>query len=77
MKRTKESKDHVLNHQFGYGQKKEKTNLNKLELRNITDLKIYVADVFFNAFFASYKKNVLQFKMDKSSYKIEIENLSE
>ena len=49
------SKEYVLNHDFGYGREPELKELNKLELRNIEDVKVYVADVLENAF-TNYKE---------------------
>lgn len=34
--------DYVLNHDFGYGKEPEQKELNKLALRNIDDLKVYL-----------------------------------
>ena len=45
-----DSKDYVLNHDFGYGREPELDELIKLELRNIEDVKVYVADALENAF---------------------------
>lgn len=70
MNKSQSSRDYVLNHQFGYGQEEEKEELNKLELRNIDDLKVYVDDAVVNAFNATYKDKVLQFNTDKSKCKI-------
>ena len=44
------NKEYVLNHDFGYGREPELDELIKLELRNIEDVKVYVADVLENAF---------------------------
>ena len=39
-----DSKDYVLNHDFGYGREPELDVLFKLELRNLEDVKVYVLD---------------------------------
>jgi len=44
------SKEYVLNHDFGYGREPELDELIKLELRSIEDVKVYVADALENAF---------------------------
>lgn len=75
MEKVKNSEEYVLNHQFGYGKFKEKIKLNKLKLRNIDDLCVYVNDSVINAFDASYQNNVIQFYLDNSKCKIIIENI--
>lgn len=45
-----DSKDYVLNHDFGYGREPELDELFKLELRNIEDVKVYVLDAIKNAY---------------------------
>ena len=45
-----DSKEYVLNHDFGYGREPELDELIKLELRNIEDVKVYIADALENAF---------------------------
>ena len=49
------SKEYVLNHDFGYGREPELDELIKLELRSIEDVKVYVADALENAFI-NYKE---------------------
>lgn len=66
------SKDYVLNHDYGYGKEPEQENLNKLKLRSVEDLKVYVDDVIGNAFVATYNNNIIEFKLDKTKVKIEI-----
>ena len=44
------SKEYVLNHDFGYGREPELDILFKLELRNPEDVKIYVLDAIKNAY---------------------------
>ena len=75
MNKSKSSKDYVLNHDYGYGQKEEKEELNKLKLRNVNDLNVYVDEAVINAFNATYKDKVLQFKNDKSKCKIIVETI--
>ena len=45
-----DSKEYVLNHDFGYGREPELDKLFKLELRNLEDVKIYVLDAIKNAY---------------------------
>ena len=64
------SKEYVLNHDFGYGREPELDNLIKLELRNKEDVIIYVDDSFKNAF-----ENYADFSFPKENIKIEIEEI--
>ncbi len=41
------SEEYVLSHNFGYGLELELKDLNKLYLRNIEDLKVYLFEVVF------------------------------
>ena len=41
-----DSKEYVLNHDFGYGREPELDELKKLELRNIEDLIVYVDELY-------------------------------
>lgn len=68
--KIKNSRDYVLNHQYGYGLEKEKRELNKLKLRIFEDLKVYLEDILENAFNATYKNNILEFNIDKSKFEI-------
>ncbi len=45
-----DSKNYVLNHNFGYGNEPELDVLFKLELRNLEDVKVYVLDTIKNAY---------------------------
>ena len=45
-----DSKEYVLNHDFGYGREPEVDELFKLELRNLEDVKVYVLDSIQNAY---------------------------
>lgn len=51
-----DSKEYILKHDFGYGRNPETKIINKLELRNIKDLKVYIDDVLENCFL-DYEKN--------------------
>lgn len=61
----KNSKDYVLNHDYGYGKEPEQEKLNKLKLRNVEDLKVYVNDVIGNAFVATFENGVIEFGLEK------------
>lgn len=41
------SKEYVLQHDYGYGKNVNPNNINKLYLRNIEDLKVYVKDIVY------------------------------
>lgn len=69
------SKDYVLLHDFGYGKQPQQEKLNKLKLRNLEDLKIYVNDVMECAFVATWHDNIIEFEPDKQKTKIEIDSL--
>lgn len=69
------SKNYVLNHDYGYGKQPEHKKLNKLKLRNVEDLKVYVHDVIDTSFVATYEKNIIEFKLDKQKTKVVIESL--
>ncbi len=73
MKELKDSRDYVLNHQYGYGLDKEKRSLNKLNLRSLEDLRVYVADLVCSNFNASYINNILRFDLDDSEFELVIE----
>ena len=53
------SKDYVLNHNYGYGD--DYTEINKLELRNYDDLIVYLKDILSTAFVAKLDGFVLKF----------------
>lgn len=67
--------EYVLNHDYGYGKEPEQEELNKLELRNIEDLKVYVKDIMKNTFNASVRKNTLTFLDDMSKTEVVIERI--
>ena len=54
-----DSKDYVLNHDFGYGKGDLACIINKLELRNIEDIKFYVNWSIKEIFIRSMKKILL------------------
>lgn len=67
--------EYVLNHDYGYGKEPEQEELNKLELRNIEDLKVYIKDIMKNTFNASVRKNTLTFLDDMSKTEVVIERI--
>ncbi|MBQ4558159.1 MAG: hypothetical protein IJA61_02140 [Clostridia bacterium] len=68
------SNDYVLNHDFGYGRVPEVLKLNKLELRNVEDLKFYVNWSIRELFSAVVDdKNIINFVEDGSKVQIIIE----
>lgn len=69
------SKDYVLKHDFGYGRDLEIGNLNKLELRNIDDLEIYIAWSIRNIFSAEFDDNNLLTFENNSKIQIKIEQI--
>ncbi len=50
--------DYILKHDFGYGREEELEELNKLKLRDIKDVELYVTDVIKNSFAYSIEKKV-------------------
>ena len=50
--------DYVLKHDFGYG-REELEELNRLTLRNLNDVEVYVLDIIKNAIVCSAGKRVL------------------
>lgn len=71
----KNSKNYVLSHDYGYGKEPEQEKLNKLKLRSVEDLKVYVDDVIGNAFVATYNNNIIEFKTENQKTKVEIVSL--
>lgn len=55
--------NYVLKHDFGYG--KDEEEINKLELRNFEDLRIYLEDIIKNTFVAKIKGRELSFAEEK------------
>ncbi len=70
MEKSKNSRNYVLNHQYGYG--KNCCDINKLLLRNLEDLEVYLADVVDSAFYAKYQNKTIKFNVDKSKFKLVI-----
>lgn len=66
--------DYVLKHDFGYGRETELETLNKLELRNIDDLKVYVNDAL-STFNANINDNIVEFLTDNTKTKVIIETI--
>ena len=69
-----DSKEYVLNHDFGYGREPELDELKKLELRNIEDLIVYVDESLDNAFI-DYQHNIISFLKDNVKVKVEVEEM--
>lgn len=67
--------NYVLNHDYGYGREPEQEELNKLNLRNIDDLKVYIGDIISHMFVAKVKNNMIQFLEDQSKVEVIIEKL--
>lgn len=65
-------KNYVLNHDFGYGKKCHE--INKLNLRNIEDVKIYVKSVIGATFVGAFDEDVLVIN-NQCKIKISIEGL--
>ena len=63
------SKNYVLHHNYGYGLDEEENELNKLTLRNLTDLKVYITDLT-KQFNAKRKHNKLKFNNETIKIKI-------
>lgn len=71
-----DSKQYVLEHDFGYCREPELENLIKLKLRNFEDVKVYVEWTIREAFAATVtKNNVIKFFSDKTKAQILIEEI--
>ena len=71
-----DSKQYVLEHDFGYCREPELENLIKLKLRNFEDVKVYVEWTIREAFAATVTKNtVIKFYSDKTKAQILIEEI--
>lgn len=68
-------KNYVLNHNYGYCNAVEKKTINKLKLRCIEDLRVYVEDVINNAFIATCKNNIVMFEHNQQQAILIIETL--
>ena len=69
-----DSKEYVLNHDFGYGREPELDELKKLELRNIEDLIVYVDESLDNAFI-DYQHNIISIFKNNVKVKVEVEEM--
>ncbi len=70
------SKDYVLNHDFGFCKEPELVNLNKLELRNLEDIKVYVYWSIKELFKAKINKNnIIVFKEENYKTQIRFEKI--
>ena len=70
------SKEYVLNHNFGYGTGKLDATLNKLELRNIQDVNFYINWSIKELFVANVTEdNIITFFEDNSKAQILIEKI--
>lgn len=69
------SKQYVLGHDFGYCNEEEREQLNKLKLRNIDDLKIYINDLIPNIFEAHFEKDIIKFNQEKNKAKLIIKQI--
>lgn len=65
--------DYVLNHDFGYEGSLEHININKLKLRNINDLKVYIENVIPTILVANYKDGIIEFIDDSKRVELKIE----
>ena len=69
-----ESKEYVLNHDFGYGWENKVKEINKIKLRKFEDLKIYLDDVLENCFI-NYEQGSFRLTEKNIKMKIEFEEL--
>lgn len=68
-------KEYVLKHDFGYGKEFEQKKLNRLSLRNIKDLEIYVQDAIENSVMSLNSENLNEkYFLKKEEVKIELIN---
>lgn len=71
-----DSKQYVLEHDFGYCREPELENLIKLKLRNFEDVKVYVEWTIREAFAATVtKNNLIKFFNDNMKAQILIEEI--
>lgn len=52
--------NYVLNHNYGFGNKREPKRLKKLRLKNKCDLDLYLNDIIQNAFCGEFKNQKLR-----------------
>ena len=62
---------HVLNHDFGFGKEIELTCLEKLKLRNLNDLEVYINKLFLTLYLGKVSKNTIYFS-DKTNLPVQI-----
>ena len=70
------SEQYVLNHNFGYGKRKECKKVKKLKLRNFEDLEIYIKDIIKIGFISKTNNNMLHFA-DNSKIEVVVEKFKE
>ena len=63
--------NYVKNHNFNY----DKEEINKVKLRDMKDVKIYVEDILKGAFVAKVKHNIIKFE-DETKIKVRIKKIS-
>lgn len=54
----------ILDHDFGYGKTFDKLEINKLNLKNLNELKIYIEDILLTQYIG-LDTNVIKFKKIK------------
>lgn len=64
--------EHVLKHDFGYGQ--EEGKIKKLRLRNLEDCKVYIEELLKATFAAKIHKNTLCFFSNGEKVVVEVES---
>lgn len=67
-------KNYVQNHNYGYGENNQK--INKLNLRNIEDLKDYLNDVLENELDFPFEKKENNFLIEPLGISIDIEEIA-
>ena len=65
-----DSQGYVINHDFGYG--KDSKNINKIMLRNLEDLNVYIEDNLKHTLNAEVNGKVIKFSDESLEVKIEI-----
>lgn len=69
----KDSNNYVRGHDFGYGKSEDKIKINKILLRDLDDLKVYLKDLCLANFF--FKDGLIYNKEDGSLVYIKLEEL--
>lgn len=67
----KDSYNYVKSHDFGYGKSADKIKINKILLRDLDDLKVYLKELCFANFF--FKDGLIYNKEDDSLVSIKLE----